>query len=68
MKIKVISDGTITGTKVFDADTGELMPGVQAVTWHLDTDSVSADVVIKMVQVPVEIVGTVTDKKEDKKD
>ena len=65
MKIKVVSDGTINGTTVFDAATGEPVSGVKSVTWHLDVDSITADVVIEMVGVPINVVGTT--KEDDKK-
>ena len=67
MKIKVISDGTPSGTQVLDEDTGQALPNVKAVTWYIDTDSIMADVVIKLRKVPVEIVGTLKQKKEESK-
>lgn len=36
MKLKIISDGTASGSRVVDADTGEEVEDVSSVTWHLD--------------------------------
>lgn len=33
MKIKIISDGTVDGTKIVDAQTGERLAGVQMINW-----------------------------------
>jgi thymidylate kinase len=66
MKLKVISDGTLFGTQIFDMDTGQALKNVKAVKWCLSADSITADVVIELVKVPVEVVGT-TKKEEEKK-
>lgn len=34
MKIKIVSDGSVTGTKVVDADSGELIENVTQVAWQ----------------------------------
>lgn len=34
MRIKIISDGTIMGTRVLNADTGDALEGVKGVTIH----------------------------------
>jgi thymidylate kinase len=57
MNLKVISDGTVMGTRVVNADTGEELSGVKAVKWEISTESITADVVIVLAKVPVEIAG-----------
>lgn len=37
MKIKIIGDGTLGGTQIVNAETGERLENVTSVTWHLDT-------------------------------
>jgi hypothetical protein len=59
MKLKVISDGTLSGTQIVDMDTGQALKGVKAVKWCMSVDSITADVVIELIKVPVEVVGTV---------
>jgi hypothetical protein len=33
MRVKIVSDGTVDGTRVVDAETGELMRGVMGIQW-----------------------------------
>jgi hypothetical protein len=35
MKIKIISDGTVVGTKIVNAETGELIENVISVDWKI---------------------------------
>ena len=41
MKLKIISDGTMSGTKVVDEKTGEILEGVRYVKWNADVDCFS---------------------------
>lgn len=60
VRVKVVSDGTPMGTKLFDADTGaELKLPVTAITWHIDNDS-PGQALIRLNVVQVEVVGEAT--------
>ncbi len=54
--VEIISDGTSIGTKVMDKD-GNLIKGVQKVTWEVDIDSHYATVVLEVANVPVKVKG-----------
>ena len=58
MRLKIISDGTVDGTKVVSDETGELIDYVEAITWTIDAHSSNfAHGVFRVVNVPVEIVS-----------
>ena len=54
-KFKIVSDGTTTGTKLIDPDTGQTVGLVQSIEWKVDVDNFYADAVIKILAVPVEL-------------
>ena len=56
MRLKVVSDGTFIGTSVMDAESGEVLQGVEAVDWacHAPGDPV---VTLKVRGVKVELIG-----------
>lgn len=56
MKLKLISDGTNTGTKLIDTDTGEQVKGIQKITYDLDCTNIPK-VTVELFNVPVEIVA-----------
>lgn len=57
MKLKIISDGTKTGTKLIDEDTNETLGLVQKLTWEAKSDGFPLTKVnIELLNVPVEIV------------
>jgi uncharacterized protein YrrD len=62
LQIKIVSDGTLAGTKVVDKDTGEMVHNVSKVVWKLSTDMPLATAVLTFGKVPVEVVGTKEDK------
>jgi len=55
MKIKIISDGTANGTKVVNAETGELVHHVSSVEWKVSVESSLAEAVVTFSNVAVEI-------------
>lgn len=57
MKLKIISDGTNTGTKLIDEDTGEMIHMVQKITYEATADDTFPKVTIELINVPVEIVS-----------
>jgi hypothetical protein len=54
MKLKVISDGTKLGTRVVNAETGELVKGVFGVQWEHKVHDLPT-VILKIRSVPVEV-------------
>jgi hypothetical protein len=54
MKLKIISDGTHRGTKVINAETGEVLQGVYEVSWEHKANDIP-HAVIKCYQVPYEV-------------
>lgn len=57
MILKLISDGTPNGTRVVDARTGEMVRFVQDITWNLGVNESLANVTIKLMNIPVEIIS-----------
>lgn len=56
MKIKIVSDGTVHGSKVMDAETGEMLSGVQSVEWSVKAgEEHFARATLTVIDVPVEI-------------
>jgi hypothetical protein len=58
MLLKIISDGTPRGTRVIDADTGELVEKVTHVDVHIDVDNIRAW--IQVVQPELDIIAELT--------
>jgi len=54
MKLKVISDGTLNGTKVVDLETNENLNGVYEVTWQHGVGELPK-ATIRLYNIPVEI-------------
>jgi len=54
MRIKIISEGTGMTTMVVDADTGEKLKGVRAVTWSCESRGL-ATATFEIVNVPAEL-------------
>ena len=59
MKIKIVSDGTVEGTQVVDVTTGEVLELVVGVRWEVDTVATIARADIRLVDVPIEVIGEV---------
>jgi len=55
MKIKIISDGTIEGTKVVSAKTGEEIESVTKIGWMAESGEIYSRAIIEIINVPVEI-------------
>ena len=64
MKIKIVSDGSEYGTRVIDADTGELIDGVVAVEIRADADMFGGAPRVKlhMTDVAVDVVSNMVDE------
>jgi hypothetical protein len=63
MKLKVISDGTIFGTRVINQDTGEELKGVVSIKWGVSCDEPNrlAWVALRLINTPVELTGDAID-------
>ena len=58
MRIKIISDGKPTGTRIVNAETGERIEGVTGIKWSLGLKSL-AECELRLINIAVEIVGEV---------
>lgn len=58
MRIKIISDGTIWGTKVIDDKTGEIIENVRRISWDCDAAS-GANLKIEFMLPKAEIEGEI---------
>ncbi len=57
MQLKIVSDGTLHGTHVVDAETGKELP-CRVVEWRIDIQKGHlAQATLEVVKVAVEIVG-----------
>jgi hypothetical protein len=55
MRVKIVGDGTWTGTKVVDVETGEKLEGVLCVTWSCRPPEHSkAWITLHVVEIDVE--------------
>lgn len=61
MKVKIVSDGNVGGTKIVNVNTGEVLSCVQSVEWKADCKEFLTECTIHMVNVPVEIVQDISD-------
>ena len=58
MKVKIISDGTASGTKLIDQETGKSIEDITSITWSVSVDEL-AQVNVKFINVPVEVIGEI---------
>ena len=61
MKLKLISDGTMYGTVVKDADTDTPIGMIQKITYEVSTTNPNPTMTITILNVPCEIVGDLTE-------
>ena len=54
-KFKIISNGTTTGTKIIDLDTGEAISCVQEITWSCNANDPLVSCTIKLINVEIEV-------------
>lgn len=55
MKLKLISDGTAPGTRLFNKESGETIGCIENVKWEMDAKDHFAKVTITLLNVEVEI-------------
>lgn len=53
-RFKIVSDGSINGTRVVDLETGEVLPNVESVTWDAGVGQVPR-ATITLIGLPVEL-------------
>jgi len=58
MRIKIVSNGTSQGTKVVNAETNEVIEGIQEIDWNVGIYHPMAVARLKFIKVPVEIETT----------
>lgn len=58
MKVKIVSDRTIPGTRLCSAETGEVIEQIRVVNWWLAAPGL-AMASLEMCEVPVDVIGTV---------
>ncbi len=56
-KLKIISDGTTTGTKLINSNTGEVISCVQEITWTCKADSLLATCFVTLCNVEIDAVN-----------
>ena len=57
LRLRIVSDGTLSGTRVEDADTGRALWGVRRVEWAAGTQDGFSGVRLWIDQVAVNVVG-----------
>jgi hypothetical protein len=57
MNIKLVSDGTVEGTRVTNAATGQLMGMIRRIEMSVDAETRGVEVVLRMQRIPVEFSG-----------
>ena len=57
MKLKIVSDGTNTGTHLVDADTGERIQQISKLSWEASADSLLTTTTVELINIPVEIIA-----------
>ena len=61
MNIRIVSDGTIPGTHVYDRD-GKEIQGITSVSWKMDVDSKTS---VAILEIPFATVDIVADSVEE---
>ncbi len=56
MKIKIISDGIGTNTKIINAETGEIIEGVTSIKWKCSVNKL-ATATLTFINIPVDVEG-----------
>lgn len=57
MKLKIVSDGTNTGTKLIDEETGEKVHGISKLTWEAGMQDPVTKVTVEFFNIPVEFIS-----------
>lgn len=59
MKIRLVSDGTLEGTKVYSIDSGEILENVAFVSWAISAKDNVPYAIIRVKEVPAQLVAEV---------
>ena len=55
MKLKIISDGTVAGTRVINRDTDEAIEDVYSIAWEIDAETNQARAFISFIDMGIEL-------------
>lgn len=55
MRVKIVSDGTPTGTRLVDAETGKTIRGVRKITWGSGYPGDVPTATVEFISVPIEV-------------
>jgi hypothetical protein len=70
IKLKIVSDGTSSGTHVVDRETGERLESVMAIEWRISAGNYAeanyAEAILTLRNIPVELVAIRSVGKIDK--
>lgn len=55
MQLKIVGDGTAMGTRVVNAETGEMLKLVQSISYSLDLKTELATLTMTVLKVPMEL-------------
>lgn len=58
MKLKIISDGTVAGTNVVNAETGETVEGVTYAEWNMHVEDGTSRACVFLSGVQIEAIAT----------
>ena len=61
IKLKIVSDGTPSGTHVLDRETGERLENVMVIEWRISVGGL-AEAILTLRNVPVELNAIAVDK------
>ena len=59
-KIKIISDGTVAGTKVVD-ESNTPLTDIKKITWTANAEDTLVNATIEFINIPVEIEGEINE-------
>jgi len=56
LRVKIESeDGTVTGTRIYDQETGKQLGCVQKVTYVVDSNSFTSEAVLEIINLPIKV-------------
>jgi hypothetical protein len=58
MKLKIVSDGTNTGTHLIDEETGKSIEQISKLSWEANAKEFITTVSVELTNIPVEIIST----------
>jgi len=65
MTLKIVSDGTRSGTMIVNAETGELLENVTAVIWSYDANECCSHCKLSILNVEMDVIAEDPTKRVD---